>query len=390
MRAMGAGGSQGGTADDLKGLLATALSRGAQRSSGLPLSDIDHHDQILPLTEAVDTIEETDLILWLMDEGGKVGFARVNAELRSALIEMKISGRVFDMQADERLPTSADGAIVRPVLGAVFDQILERDNGGPMAKFLRTVVVGTIERATRKLILGLEAGDYRQLSLTMVLGDSDRQGAITLILPPHRVNPEDEAKRVAEDNWSKHLTNSVSEAPANLHAVLHRHKTTYADVRELKVGTVLGLSGVSLDSIRLETIDGTAVLSGRLGQLSGMRAVRIGAPEGEGDGAVLAGTGDVPQLMDVGMGDSPDFPVDQDAPLEMNLADAGELPEMDFAATEDPAWQEEEEPLLPDDDAPAMPSQDEIDLDAMFGHGGEDGDDDMVFVAPPLEMDLDD
>jgi hypothetical protein len=57
---------------------------------------------------------------------------------------------------------------------------------------------------------------------------------------------------------------------------LMRRKLPFVEVEGLSVGTVLPFTDATLTEIRLEDVTGRAVLRGRFGQKSGMRAVRLG------------------------------------------------------------------------------------------------------------------
>ena len=57
---------------------------------------------------------------------------------------------------------------------------------------------------------------------------------------------------------------------------LMRRKLPFVEVEGLSVGTVLPFADATLTEIRLEDVTGRAVLRGRFGQKSGMRAVRLG------------------------------------------------------------------------------------------------------------------
>jgi flagellar motor switch protein FliM len=71
------------------------------------------------------------------------------------------------------------------------------------------------------------------------------------------------------------LRENILDAPARLHAVLHRTMMTVAEVEAFEVGQVVSLKGVTVGSVRLEGPRQRLLANVRLGQVSGLRAVRL-------------------------------------------------------------------------------------------------------------------
>nr|WP_245218473.1 FliM/FliN family flagellar motor switch protein [Rubellimicrobium aerolatum] len=70
----------------------------------------------------------------------------------------------------------------------------------------------------------------------------------------------------------------VLAAQVALDAVLHRLSLPLAEAEALHVGQLLPLPGVTVASVRLEGSGGVDLGSARLGQVAGMRAIRIEQP----------------------------------------------------------------------------------------------------------------
>ena len=68
-------------------------------------------------------------------------------------------------------------------------------------------------------------------------------------------------------------------AQAALEAVLHRLRLPWEEAEAFEVGQVIPLPGVTVASVRIEG-GGQDIGSARLGQVAGMRAIRIEAPPG--------------------------------------------------------------------------------------------------------------
>ena len=79
-------------------------------------------------------------------------------------------------------------------------------------------------------------------------------------------------------DWSAALTGNVLGARADVTAVLHRMRLPLRVVEGFALDQVLSLPGVSVGSVRIEAADARLIGHARLGQMAGMRAVRVGAP----------------------------------------------------------------------------------------------------------------
>ena len=135
-----------------------------------------------------------------------------------------------------------------------------------------------------RLPLILEERDYHMWKLSLELGSGVKSGQIALILPvigradavaqaPKKLHKFTEAER---QRWCAAWGAAIGEASVSLEAILMRRKLPFVEVEGLSVGTVLLFTDATLTEIRLEDVTGRAVLRGRLGQKSGMRAVRLG------------------------------------------------------------------------------------------------------------------
>lgn len=120
--------------------------------------------------------------------------------------------------------------------------------------------------------------------LSLELGGGVKSGQIALILrvigradavaqAHKKLRKFTEAER---QKWRAAWGAAIGEGSISLEAILMRRKLPFVEVEGLSVGTVLPFTDATLTEIRLEDVTGRAVLRGRLGQKSGMRAVRLG------------------------------------------------------------------------------------------------------------------
>ena len=161
-----------------------------------------------------------------------------------------------------------------PLIAGFLDELSLGTQGTPLDGWVDGYAVGGRVEGVRAAGLALREAPYRLVRLTIDLGVAERQGAVLLALPAAR----DEAPAVVADPghaWADLLEASVAQAPANLHAVLHRMRLPLHAVEGFRVGQVLSLPGIGVGSVRLEGPDGRVVARARLGQSAGLRAVRL-------------------------------------------------------------------------------------------------------------------
>ncbi len=106
----------------------------------------------------------------------------------------------------------------------------------------------------------------------MAAGGMARSESVGLLVP---VAPD------AASDWAAAMAAAVGLAPAELHAVLHRMRLSLRQVDGFHVGQVIALPGITVGSVRLEATDGRLLARARLGQMAGLRAVRVQVPAAE-------------------------------------------------------------------------------------------------------------
>jgi flagellar motor switch protein FliM len=151
----------------------------------------------------------------------------------------------------------------------------------------------------RPLGLLLEDIAYRVLLTEVSVGGGARTGHILLVLPAvgRGVRPRAALhavpEAVASHAFAADLAEQIEGAPCALDAVIHRLQCPLSSVIALQVGDVLPLGMASVDKIGFEGLDGQRVAEGRLGQNSGMRAVRlalrpqVAAPQTQASDAII-------------------------------------------------------------------------------------------------------
>lgn len=261
---------------------ARALRRAISRASagvGLQITTLGIGIEELSLDAALVGLGDGMLILPLAGPGGPggpVGLIAVDTDYRAALIEAQTLGQPLPRAPDPRPPTLADLALVRPVMVQFLGDLAADARATPLEGWTDGVGVGDAMTDARAAGLSLAAGPYRVVRLTLDLGAGERQGSALVVLPPGGAAPAAAPVAPAEAaGWGRRLQDTVLSAPADLHAVLHRMRLTLTEAEALSPGQVLPLPGVTVASVRIEGPGGRSMTGARLGQVAGMRAVRI-------------------------------------------------------------------------------------------------------------------
>jgi flagellar motor switch protein FliM len=259
---------------------------------------------------AGDTLEELfaepGLMMLLDGPERRRGAAFFDPALVGGLIQQQTMGQVLaDPGGVPRRMTPTDAAICAPFL----DALLERAAALPEAPEERALLAGyrfgSQAPDARLVLMALEAPAYRVAQLTVDLAQGVRQGRITLCLPaveePGRraaPGPEgaDEASRAPGA-----LEPGVMTLRAELKVALARVSLPLSGLGRLAPGDTLALPGARFDAAMVLTADGRRIAQGTLGQIDGMRALRL-AREAEAGSTPQRRAGDraVPELDPLG------------------------------------------------------------------------------------------
>ncbi len=309
----------------------------------------------------LDDIQPTDLIYLMDGEDEARGICKISPSLLAGLTEIQMSGRVTSSDPPERVPTRTDGIVAGEIvdrwISTATDTSREENltDALPIAGFQRAN--GVLDK--RNTDLSIDPQTYRTMTIELSLGGGAKSGTL-FFATPEPGGSDSAGQSKAATQMRKHLPQI--EAP--LRAVLVRLPVGVGRVQRMAVGDLVEVPIESLQSVRLEGMDGRMIAMARLGQLNGMRAVRLAGEEApraalaapaaevavnaaEGLSAELSPVPDLPDLPDIppadegtGLPELPDLP-DLPAPGDEGHAGLPDLPEL---------------PDLPDlPDLPALP-----------------------------------
>lgn len=271
-----------------------AVTKAANDTVGLVLTVKDMAEDKLQLDDLLATLDADLMLVGLDRNKALVGMVAFDVQLRAALLELQTVGSVVPAAAESRAATGTDKTMCDSYLAALLGSLPDAMAGGDFSGWVDECVASSRIASARTAGLVLADGTYRTLRISVDLGVADREGYLLIVLPPVP-NPSSETPVVKEErNWSAEFRTSVSGAPATLLAHLHSFSIPLARAQGLEVGQILPLTGCDVHSVRLLSTDGHVVAEGKLGQMSGKRAVRIQqapAPQmGEIDGLTGAST----------------------------------------------------------------------------------------------------
>ena len=255
--------------------LRLSLTRAVEGAAGLKVTVLSVSEAPGVLDDVVAAVGTEDLVLGLNGAGGLLGVAVLDRELRSAFVEAQTMGRLSTMPAPDRPVSVADAALATPVVDAFLVELSMAAGPTALDGWTTEVSAGARVDGARGTGLKLAENTYRIATMTVDLGIADREGRLTVALPMSRA-PLAEKPNKAE--WSVEMEKAVLASSASLRAVLHRLDLPLDRAESLNVGDVLPLGGASLGALRLEAEGGLLAGHARLGQVHGMKAVRVGPP----------------------------------------------------------------------------------------------------------------
>ena len=209
--------------------------------------------------------DEFALVLGMEGPGGSRGFAMLDNQSRTALIEVQTMGRVGDSEPPKRRATAADAALTSHVIDAWMAAADAATGGETMAGWQTDRHLPNARAAK----MSVEDGEYERHDLMLSYGDGMRTGRVRLVTPfgaPTKAG----APSKTEENRDVLL-----EVEAELHAVLCRTTMPLDWLTALAPGSEFEIPVEAVDEITLEDGDGREVGRGRLGQSQGMKAVRL-------------------------------------------------------------------------------------------------------------------
>ncbi|WP_417724325.1 FliM/FliN family flagellar motor C-terminal domain-containing protein [Salipiger sp.] len=356
--------------------LRRALSRTADVLWDLALVTHGVSQEMLDQDGVIESLAPDVLLLLLDGPDGAIGLAAVDREVMTGLIEIQTILQVTQMPVEDRPLTQTDAAMMGPLIDGTMTRLTRYLEEHPLLPQLDGFRYGAMVEDARTAALLLDAASYRMFRVSIDLALGRRRGDLLLIMPerPGAVKHAGVDSAAPADEPGPH-ERKMKLLPVRMDAVLGRISLPLKAAQALKPGDLLPLKPEAMDGVTLQASYGVAIAGGRLGQMNGMRAVRITWPEGAG--AAADDDSDQEELPKKSR-DTPKAEPDFAAELAQ-IEDAEEVALPADAMTEE----------LPDLPSMAFDSGD-FDLDAALGDGPDEGEEavplDFDFAAAPLDL----
>ncbi|MBC2835202.1 flagellar motor switch protein FliM [Paragemmobacter straminiformis] len=266
-----------------------ALARAARDHLGLALDVSALRDERVSLGELIEMPAERSLLAVLDAAAEGLGLVAVDPALLAAMVAMLTTGRVVaDAQAPRR-PTRTDAAMLAPMVDAALAGLFDALAGQDDAAWAEGWRYASFLEEPRPLALLLEDTTYRVLRAEVGLMQGAVTGTILLALPAGQRARPVAAPVVDEGAFRAAFARQVEGVACRMEAELVRLTLPLSRALGLQVGEVLPLGEATVGRLVLRGIDGQVLAEGKLGQMRGMRAVRLALAVAEDEALRLAG-----------------------------------------------------------------------------------------------------
>lgn len=258
--------------------LRRALSRSADALWGLAIVADGMQQETLVLDACLDGVPRDALVMVLDGPEGAAGAVVLDRATVRSVIEVQTLGRVTSQPLDQRPLTPTDAAMCAPLLDALLGRFSKNLEGHPAQGEYTGYRFGAMVEDTRALSGLMEAAEFHSFLVSVEIGDGLRRGEMLLILPV-LPKPQPAAKPdPPRDPLSAKNAGRMQMVEARIDAVLPRVRMPLSAASQLKPGDLLPLPENVLNQVELSA-GGVHIASGcRLGQMGGLRAVRVKFP----------------------------------------------------------------------------------------------------------------
>lgn len=228
--------------------------------------------------EGLPEVDDTSLLLFLEAPMRGGGAAILDAALVGALVQQQTMGTVTELPADApaRKSTRTDASLIAPFLDSLFKKLCTAPESEAERRLFEGVCFGAHMTELRLLKLAMEADEYVHFGITIDIAGGTRQGRMDFYLP--QIAAEEPARQPGEDMPqvpTSTLERAVLDLPAQLQVSLFRARLTLAELADLSPGDAIPLPEGVLEKTEIMSISGKVVATGKLGQIGGLRAVKM-------------------------------------------------------------------------------------------------------------------
>jgi flagellar motor switch protein FliM len=253
--------------------LQLGLARAAEDLWGLDVTCSDITQDVVDQQSAISQLKDDSLLLVLASAENTHALATIDRSILAALIEIQTLGRVHETPLDNRPYTSTDAAMAWLYLDYVIklfaSSVEDREIGQQITGYFLEEKAEDLRAAG----LCLSRGDYLIFSAKVYVARGKRTGTIQIVIP-HRKVPLPEVERKPAE--SHNVDNGFALLPVSLDTVFTNIKMPLSIACNLTPGDFIPMPPDVLNHAELHAASGFVVASGKLGQMNGLRALRLG------------------------------------------------------------------------------------------------------------------
>lgn len=251
----------------------------------MKLSPDHEYESAKSLSAFLDGIGQGNLLLVLDGPNGSRGAFVLKPGLLQSIIEMITLGQLSGLAPIERRMTRTDAAIVEPFVNAVLQRLLQANLPDKISKTVKGFSFGAIAPDLHNLGNLLDETEFSVFEMNFKIPGGSHETGLVLAFPSVSLSPEKTSNQWHDCDWSARLEKTVCSARMDLRVAAHHVQIPYEAVESLAVGQVMVLPESPFDNVSLVK-SGSIIARGRLGQLNGMRALKV-SKLGAGDGMII-------------------------------------------------------------------------------------------------------
>ena len=251
---------------------ARSLAIAADTLWGLSATSVVAFHDTLSTDRALAKLDKDQLFLLIETGAGARGLVVLDRAIVTSLIEVQTLGKVTKLPLDSRRFTQTDAAMAVPLVDAALSRFTSMLESHAELEHRLGFAFAAMADDAETAGLAMEAAMCDFCELEVSVDQDTRKGRVVLCLPdpvPSHATPDGTA------STGKHEA-ALKTIPARMHAVLTRIHIPLSKARSLKPGDVLDISATAVNSASLVANGGFAAARGKMGQMNGFRAIRIG------------------------------------------------------------------------------------------------------------------
>ncbi len=260
-----------------------SFARAADQAFDLPLRVNAIRQSRLDLADVVENLEESWAIYPLINDDGSVGIMCFDPTCVVAFMERQTMGSLNAVAREPRAITRTDKALAGAFLDVFFRLFDDALHGAPTSYWTRGYRAEDAVASKHLMVLLLDASEYRGFDMTCDLAGLEASVSMRLFLPIKQQNsakaPQNKAKakggEAAQKPSEKTMRGAALAANVELDAIMCKLVLPLSELNDLKPGHVIPLPQNAASQAQLVDNAGHTSRAVNLGQLHGMRAVRL-------------------------------------------------------------------------------------------------------------------